>query len=279
MHLHGSSHIEKGHLLYTCAPDIIKCLSNCGGYRDTVRSDQEETTSVPRRLSTDTHARVQLIGACKLCRLHSGCEDSIAQDWRSILTRDLSHQLPKTASLVVNKGPPGIRWFTCQGSEMALTGLAFDPNHVSGNYDFGLLTATEIILQLILLLCSTDAVTFSAGKTRGTVTTKRPDFRLEVSMPPVIERSTTDNVLWSSRCVPGGSRLRSRARSRCSRCLPNRVFPSFLDTRVFACSSFPHRLTFTMLRLPLLFRTVVTMETDTPYLKLYVFGNLLFCFV
>ena len=27
MHLHGSSHTEKGHLLYTCALDIIKCLS------------------------------------------------------------------------------------------------------------------------------------------------------------------------------------------------------------------------------------------------------------
>ena len=27
MHLHGSSHTEKRHLLYTCAPDITKCLS------------------------------------------------------------------------------------------------------------------------------------------------------------------------------------------------------------------------------------------------------------
>ena len=28
MHLHGSSHTAKGHLLYTCAPDIVKCLSS-----------------------------------------------------------------------------------------------------------------------------------------------------------------------------------------------------------------------------------------------------------
>ena len=28
MHLHGSSHTEKGHLLYTCAPDIIKCCQD-----------------------------------------------------------------------------------------------------------------------------------------------------------------------------------------------------------------------------------------------------------
>ena len=75
------------------------------------------------------HARLQLIGACKPCRLHSGREDNIAQDWRSIPTRDLSRLLLKTASLVVEKASPGIRWFTCPGSEMAFTGLAFDPNH------------------------------------------------------------------------------------------------------------------------------------------------------
>ena len=28
IHLHGSCHTEKGHLLYTCAPDIIKCQSD-----------------------------------------------------------------------------------------------------------------------------------------------------------------------------------------------------------------------------------------------------------
>ena len=37
---------------------------------------------------------------------------------------------------------------------MAFTGLAFDPNHVSGDYDFSLLTVTEIVL----LLRSTGAV-------------------------------------------------------------------------------------------------------------------------
>ena len=80
--------------------------------------------------------------------MRSGCEDSIAQDWRSIPTRDLSRQLPKTPSLAVEKASPGSRWFTCLGSDMAFTGLAFDPNHVSGDYDFSLLTITEIILQV-----------------------------------------------------------------------------------------------------------------------------------
>ena len=34
MPLHGSSHAEKGHLLYTCALDIIKCLSKSEFNRD-----------------------------------------------------------------------------------------------------------------------------------------------------------------------------------------------------------------------------------------------------
>ena len=94
---------------------------------------------------------------------------------------------------------------------MAFTGLAFDSNHVPGDYDFSLVTITEIILQVILLLCPTGAVMLVAEKTRGTVTSKRPACRLEVSMPPVIERSTTDNVCARSRL------------SHCSRCLANRV--------------------------------------------------------
>ena len=45
---------------------------------------QKGAASVSTRLPAETHARFQLIGACILCRLRSGCEDSIAQDWRSI---------------------------------------------------------------------------------------------------------------------------------------------------------------------------------------------------
>ena len=168
---------------------------------------------------------------------------------------------------------------------MAFTGLAFDPNHIAGDYDFSLLTVTEVVLRVIPLSRSTCAVMFFTEKTTGTVTSTCPDFRLEVSMPPVIERRVTDNVLLSLRCVPGGSRFhqacwfhyhllskrRSRVRSRLSRCsrlscqpcLTRYHFPSFLDSRVFDCSSFPHRLTFTTRRLQLRFRTVVTMETGT----------------
>ena len=106
-------------------------------------------------------------------------------------------QLPKTTSLVVEKGSPGIRWFTCPGGEMAFTGLAFDPNHVSGDYEISLLTVTEIVIRVIPLSRSISAVMFCTKKTTGTVTSKRPDSRLEVSMPPEKEGSMTDNVLWS----------------------------------------------------------------------------------
>ena len=142
---------------------------------------------MPSRLSAKKHARFQLIGACKPCRLHSGCEDNIAQDWRSIPTRDLSRQLPKTASLVVKKGSPGIRWFTCLGCEMATTGLAFDPNHASDDYDFSLLTVTLIELRVVLVLRSTCTVMFFTETTTGTVTSKRSDSRLEVSITLAIE--------------------------------------------------------------------------------------------
>ena len=67
---------------------------------------------------------------------------------------------------------------------MAVTSLTFDPNHLPGDYDFSLLTITEIVLQGILLLCSISAVMFFGEKTRGTVTSKSPDFRREVSMSP-----------------------------------------------------------------------------------------------
>ena len=61
-----------------------------------VCSDQEETTSMPRRLSTKNTCPIP---ACKPSRLHSGREDSIAQDCPS--RKGISRQLPKTASLVV----------------------------------------------------------------------------------------------------------------------------------------------------------------------------------
>ena len=38
-------------------------------------------------------------------------------------------------------------------------------------------------------------------------TSKRPDSRLEVSMPPVVEGSMSENVLWFLQCVLGGSRF------------------------------------------------------------------------
>ena len=151
---------------------------------------------------------------------------------------------------------------------MAFTGLTFDSNHLPGDYDFSLLTITEIVLQGILLLCSISVVMFSAWRTRGTVTSNRPDFRLEVSMSPIIERSMTDNVL---QCVPGGSRfhqarwfpyeLLAKKEVTCQvpfitlftlSCQPSLTrchLPSFSDTRVFACSLFPHRLMFTTVRL------------------------------
>ena len=106
-----------------------------------------------------THARVQLIGACNPCRLNSCREGSIAQDWRSIQTRDLSHQ-----GVWSWKRP--LQVFTCPSSEMAFAGLTFDSNHVPGDYDFSLLTITEIVLQGILLLCSFSAVMFFAKKKR-----------------------------------------------------------------------------------------------------------------
>ena len=77
------------------------------------RQQKVRATSISRRLPSETHARFQFIGACKPCRLRSGCEDSIDQDWRSIPTEDLSRPLPKAASLVVKKVFRGIRWFTC----------------------------------------------------------------------------------------------------------------------------------------------------------------------
>ena len=137
---------------------------------------------------------------------------------------------------------------------------------------------------------------FSAETTRGTVTSKRPDFRLEFSMSPVIERSTTDNVL---QCVSGGSRFHQARWSHyqllakkevtcrvlsitlftlsCQPCLTRYHFLSFLDTRVCDCSSFPHRLTFTTPPLRRRFRTVVTMESGTPCMKLVRF-LVAFCF-
>ena len=66
---------------------------------------------------------------------------------------------------------------------MAFTGLAFDPNHVSGDDDFSLLTVTEIVLRVIPLLRSIGVVLFFILKTTGTVTSKRSDSRLEVSIP------------------------------------------------------------------------------------------------
>ena len=57
----------------------------------------------------------------------------------------------------------------------------------------------------------------------------------------------------------------------CQPCLTRYHFLSFLDTRVFDCSSFPHHLMFTTPRLQRRFRTVVTIETGTPCMKLVRF--------
>ena len=106
-------------------------------------------------------------------------------------TNDLSRLLSKAASLAGTGGPRGIPWSTYLGGETAFTGLAFDSNDVPGDCGFSLDTFTKIALQVILLLCSTRAVMFFTWKTTGTVTSKRPDSRLEVSMPLVVMRIET----------------------------------------------------------------------------------------
>ena len=47
---------------------------------------------------------------------------------------------------------------------MAFTGMTFDSNHLPGDYDFSLLTITEIVLQGIILLCSISEVIFLLRK-------------------------------------------------------------------------------------------------------------------
>ena len=148
---------------------------------------------MPRRLPQKTHARFRL--------------DSMAQDPRSIPTGCLEDSRIWSWKRL-------LQVFTRPSSELAFTGLAFDPNHVSGDYDYSLLTVTEIVLQVILLLCSTGGVMFFTKKTRGTVTSKRPDFRLEISLHPEIELFQPITFCGPYNVLPGGSRL-----SHCSRCL------------------------------------------------------------
>ena len=90
MHLHGSSHTEEGHLLYTCAPDIIKCLSSDEGKREAVWvKGSVENTWYPVYASSKKQNMVCLSsGESELMALVGGaCEGIATRDqWSKLCT-------------------------------------------------------------------------------------------------------------------------------------------------------------------------------------------------
>ena len=217
---------------------------------------------------------------CKLCRLRSGCEDSIAQEWRSIPTRDLSRQLTKTASLVV-KG-----FSRCS----LVTRARVERRRLRGRHSIQTTSQATMIpacsqsqksfLQVILLLRSTCAVMFLAKKNKKNSQIEAPRLQTR-SFDASCNRMAKDRCRFavltmfsvpSSTLVPAVGFV---YQSHCSRCLANRILRgiSFLRSQIFVHSlvnSFPAARRFTTLQLWLRFRTVVTLETDTSYLMLRV---------